>query len=207
MTQKKFIIAITGASGSIYGLRLISALMKFPVAVNVLISNSGRQVMAHETDFKSGLLADYLKQNDAVFHDMSELTEVDPSDSFAAIASGSFQHDGMVIAPCSMNTLAAISTGITNNLIHRAADVCLKEKRPLILLPRETPFSLIHLKNMTRVAKAGAIIMPPSPGFYTRPETIDDLVDTIVARAIDHLGVDHELVKRWGGRSLGFVQK
>ena len=198
MTQQKFIIAITGASGSIYGLRLISALMKFPVAVNVLISNSGRQVTAHETDFKSGPLAGYLKQSGFEFHEQANLTEIDPSDFFAPIASGSFQHHGMVIAPCSMNTLAAISSGITDNLIHRAADVCLKEKRPLILLPRETPFSLIHLKNMTRAAKAGAIIMPPSPGFYTRPETVEDLADTIVARVLDHLGIDHDLSERWG---------
>ena len=199
MKQQKFIIAITGASGSIYGLRLISALMTLPVRLYVLVSESGRQVMAHETDFNSGLFADYLKQNDIVFHDMSELMEIDPSDSFASIASGSFQHDGMVILPCSMNTLAAISTGVTNNLIHRAADVCLKEKRPLILLPRETPLSLIHLKNMTRAAEAGATIMPPSPGFYTRPETKEDLADTIVARVLDHLGIEHELAKRWGG--------
>ena len=198
MIQQKYIVAITGASGSIYGLRLVKALMTLPVSLYVLVSESGRQVMAHETDFKSGALADYLKQNDVVFHGMSELMEIDPSDSFAAVASGSFQHDGMVIAPCSMNTLAAISTGITNNLIHRAADVCLKEKRPLILLPRETPLSLIHLKNMTRAAKAGAIIMPPSPGFYNHPETIEDLVDTIVARVFDHLGLENDLAERWG---------
>jgi 4-hydroxy-3-polyprenylbenzoate decarboxylase len=107
----------------------------------------------------------------------------------------------MVIAPCSMNTLAAISSGITDNLIHRAADVCLKERRPLILLARETPLSLIHLKNMTRAAKAGAVIMPPSPGFYTRPETIDDLVDSIVARVLDHLRLNNELSPRWGDAS------
>ncbi len=198
MKQQTFIIAITGASGSIYGLRLISALMTLPVRLYVLVSKSGRQVAAHETDFKSGLLVDYLKQKDIVSHKMSELLEIDPADSFASIASGSFQHSGMVISPCSMNTLAAISTGITNNLIHRSADVCLKEKRPLILLPRETPLSLIHLENMTRLAKAGAVIMPPSPGFYTRPATIDDLVDTIVARVLDHLNLDNDLSVRWG---------
>jgi len=107
----------------------------------------------------------------------------------------------MVIAPCSMSTLAAISSGITDNLIHRAADVCLKEKRPLILLPRETPLSLIHLKNMTRAAEAGAVILPPSPGFYTRPKTIDDLVDSVVARVMDHLGLDQTLSPRWGDES------
>lgn len=196
--NKKFIVAITGASGSIYGLRLIAALIKLPVEIYVLISNAGRQVAAHETDFKSKTMAEYLEQTGVSCHEQAALKEIDPSDSFASVASGSFQHHGMVISPCSMNTLAAISSGITNNLIHRAADVCLKEKRPLILLPRETPLSLIHLKNMTRAAKAGAIIMPPSPGFYTRPETIEDLVDSIVARALDHLGLEHDLSERWG---------
>ena len=198
--KKKFIVAITGASGSIYGLRLISALMVFPVDLYVLMSKSGRQVTAHETDYTSGSLSGYLEQNGVVFHEQSTLREIDPSDFFAPIASGSFQHNGMVIAPCSMNTLAAISSGITDNLIHRAADVCLKEKRPLILMPRETPLSLIHLKNLTRVAEAGAIILPPSPGFYTRPRTIDDLVDSIVARVLDHLSLDHALSSRWGDK-------
>lgn len=196
--KKKFIVAITGASGSIYGFHLVSALMKYPVELFVLMSESGRQVAVHETDYTSDSLVGYLEQSGGVFHREATLTEIDPSDFFAPVASGSFQHNGMVIAPCSMNTLAAISSGITDNLIHRAADVCLKEKRPLILLPRETPFSLIHLKNMTRAADAGAIIMPPSPGFYTRPETIEDLVDSIVARVLDHLNVDHDLSVRWG---------
>jgi 4-hydroxy-3-polyprenylbenzoate decarboxylase len=199
--KKKFIVAITGASGSIYGIRLIAALMEFPVDLFVLMSEAGRQVAVHETDYTSGSLAGYLEQTNGEFHNAATLTEIDPSDSFAPIASGSFRHNGMAIAPCSMNTLAAISSGITDNLIHRAADVCLKERRPLILLARETPLSLIHLKNMTRAAKAGAVIMPPSPGFYTRPETIDDLVDSIVARVLDHLRLNNELSPRWGDAS------
>jgi len=195
--KKKFIVAITGASGSIYGFHLVSALMRFPVELFVLMSESGRQVAVHETDYTSGSLAGYLEQSGGVFHNEAALTEIDPSDSFASMASGSFQHNGMVVAPCSMNTLAAISSGITDNLVHRAADVCLKEKRHLILLTRETPLSLIHLKNMTQAAEAGAVIMPPSPGFYSRPETIDDLVDSIVARVLDHLKIDHDLSPRW----------
>jgi 4-hydroxy-3-polyprenylbenzoate decarboxylase len=201
MTQQKYIVAITGASGSIYGLRLVKAMMAMPVRLYVLVSESGRQVTAHETDYKSGPIAGYLEQPGVAFHEQANLTEIDPSDFFAPIASGSFQHHGMVIAPCSMNTLAAISSGITDNLIHRAADVCLKEKRPLILLPRETPLSLIHLKNMTCAAKAGAIIMPPSPGFYTRPTSIEELVDLIVARVLDHLHIEHQLSPRWGKES------
>jgi 4-hydroxy-3-polyprenylbenzoate decarboxylase len=200
--KKKFVVAITGASGSIYGFHLVSALMKFPVEVFVLMSKSGHQVAAHETDYTSGgSIAEYLEQTGVSFHEQARLIETDPSDFFAPIASGSFQHQGMVVAPCSMNTLAAISSGITDNLIHRSADVCLKEKRPLILLARETPLSLIHLKNMTRAAKAGAIIMPPSPGFYTRPQTIDDLVDSIVARVLDQLHLDHDISTRWGDAS------
>lgn len=195
--KKKFIVAITGASGSIYGLRLVSALMKFPADVFVLMSEAGRQVAVHETGFQFGKMAGYLEQTGVKNHDQAALTQIDPADFFASIASGSFQHHGMVVAPCSMNTLAAVSAGITDNLIHRAADVCLKEKRPLILLAREMPLSLIHLRNMVRAAEAGATIMPPSPGFYTRPETIDDLVDSVVARMLDHLNVPHDLSPRW----------
>jgi len=198
--KKKFIVAITGASGSIYGLRLISALMQFPADVFVLMSEAGRQVAVHETGFQFGKMAGYLDRAGAKCHDQAMLKEIDPDHAFAAIASGSFQHHGMVVAPCSMNTLAAVSAGITNNLIHRAADVCLKEKRPLILLAREMPLSLIHLKNMVRAAKAGATIMPAAPGFYTRPETIDDLVDSVVARMLDHLGLEHEMSPRWGSK-------
>jgi len=197
--KKKLIVAITGASGSIYGLRLVSALMTMPADIFVLMSRAGRQVATHETDFKSGSLAQYVAQTGIKLHEQATLTEIESSDFFAPMASGSFQHHGMVIAPCSMNTLAAISSGITDNLIHRAADVCLKEKRPLILLTREAPLSLIHLKNMTRAATAGATIMPASPGFYSRPETIDDLVDSVAGRILDHLGLAHELTPRWGG--------
>ena len=139
----------------------------------------------------------FLSRSKKTRHARSALFEIAPDDFFAPVASGSFQHNGMVIAPCSMNTLAAVAAGMTHNVVHRAADVCLKEKRPLILLPRETPLSLIHLKNMTRAAKAGAVIMPPSPSFYSRPQNIDDLVDTVVARVMDHLDLAHNLCVRW----------
>jgi 4-hydroxy-3-polyprenylbenzoate decarboxylase len=201
MNQKKFIVAITGASGGIYGLRLISALMAFPADVFVLMSSSGKSVLAHETDFSKGSLAAYLEQKGVKDHAAARLLEINADDFFAPMASGSFRHDGMAVAPCSMNTLAAVACGRTDNLIHRAADVCLKEKRPLILLPRETPLSLIHLKNMVRAAEAGAVILPPAPGFYTRPATIADLVDSVVARVLDHLGLDHELTARWGNKT------
>ena len=196
--KKKIIVALTGASGSIYGLRLISALMKFPADVFVIMSEAGRQVAVHETGYQFGEMAGYLEKTGTKCHDQAVLTQIDPADFFAPIASGSFQHHGMVVGPCSMNTLAAVSAGITDNLIHRAADVCLKEKRPLILLAREMPLSLIHLKNMVRAAEAGATIMPAAPGFYTRPETIDDLADAVVSRVLDHLGLDHDVSPRWG---------
>ncbi|PIP42199.1 MAG: aromatic acid decarboxylase [Desulfobacterales bacterium CG23_combo_of_CG06-09_8_20_14_all_51_8] len=201
MNPKKFIVAITGASGGIYGLRLISALMAFPADVFVLISSSGRAVLTHETDFSGGQITEYFEKKSIASHEGARILEIDVADFFAPLASGSFRHDGMVVAPCSMNTLAAIACGRTDNLIHRAADVCLKEKRTLILLPRESPLSLIHLKNMVRAAEAGAVILPPSPGFYTHPATIADLLDSVVARVLDHLDLDHELIARWGGKT------
>jgi 4-hydroxy-3-polyprenylbenzoate decarboxylase len=198
LNRKKIVVAITGASGSIYGIRLVRALLTLPVRVYMVISLSGRQVMMHETEYQSGMMEMFLRESGVTFHEQAKVIEIPPNDFSAPIASGSFRHDGMVIAPCSMNTLAAIANGITDNLIHRAADVCLKERRPLILLPRETPVSLVHLKNMARAAEAGAVIMPPSPGFYHRPQTIDDLVDGIVARILDHLGFTHNVSSRWG---------
>ncbi|MFZ2634171.1 MAG: UbiX family flavin prenyltransferase [Desulfosalsimonadaceae bacterium] len=199
MNPKKIVVAITGASGSIYGIRLVKALMTLPVRVYLVVSPSGRQVMAYETGYADDSLKMFLQRSGASFHEQAMIDEIPPDDFSAPIASGSFRHDGMVIAPCSMNTLAAIANGITDNGIHRAADVCLKERRPLILLPRETPLSLIHLKNMVRAAEAGAVIMPPSPGFYHRPQTIENLVDGVVARILDHLGFAHDLSPRWGG--------
>jgi 4-hydroxy-3-polyprenylbenzoate decarboxylase len=192
------IVAITGASGSLYGIRLLKALLAKPLSVHLIVSDAGKAVMAHEIGpFDDDIVA-FLKANGVVFHPQARLHPFSPQDLFAPPASGSFLHGGMVIAPCSMKTLAAIAGGIADDLIHRAADVCLKERRPLILLTRETPLSLVHLENMVRAARAGATILPPAPGFYSRPETILDLVDSIVSRVLDHLGQDHTLTKRWG---------
>jgi flavin prenyltransferase len=192
------IVAVTGASGSVYGLRLLKALLAKPLSVHLIVSDAGKAVMAHEIGPFDDDIVPFLKAHGAEFHPQARLYHYRPQDLFAPPASGSFLHGGMIIAPCSMKTLAAIASGLADDLIHRAADVCLKERRPLILLTRETPLNLVHLENMVRAARAGATILPPAPGFYFRPKTILDLVDSIIARVLDHLGQDHTLAKRWG---------
>ena len=196
--NKKIIVAICGASGSIYGIRLLKALLNKPVNIYLIISNAGYKVLEHETGYKGESFSSFLKDKGVVIHNDADLNIYEQDDFFAPPASGSFRHDGMVIAPCSMKTLAAIASGMADNLIHRAADVSLKEKRPLILLPRETPLSAIHIKNMYKLAMSGATIMPPSPSFYFNPKTISDLVDTVIARVLDHLKIEQDLVKEWG---------
>jgi len=196
--NKKIVVAICGASGSIYGIRLLKALLKNPINIYLIISNAGYKVLEHETGYRGESFSSFLKDKGVVIHNNAVLNIYEQDDFFAPPASGSFRNDGMVIVPCSMKTLGAIAAGIADNLIHRAADVNLKEKRPLILLPRETPLSLIHLKNMYMAAKAGATIMPPSPSFYSNPQSIFDLVDSVIARVLDHLKIEHDLVKQWG---------
>lgn len=196
--MKKIIVAVCGASGVLYGLRLIRALLAMPVHVYLSVSEAGWQVMAHETVYHGEPFEDFLKNQGVVFHEKAILNIYEADDLFAPPASGSFRHDGMIIAPCSMKTLGAIAAGIAGDLILRAADVCLKEKRPLVLLTRETPLSLIHIENMRRAALAGAVIMPPCPSFYTRPETVLDIVDATVARVLDQVGIETDLIRRWG---------
>lgn len=198
----KIVVAVCGASGSIYGVRMLTALLSHPFEVHLVISRAGRQVLAHETGFSDGDMATWLQIEGTAFHADARLIQHDPDNLFAPPASGSFQHRGMVVAPCSMKTLAVIASGVADDLISRSADVCLKEKRPLVLITRETPLSLIHIENMGRAARAGAVVMPPCPGFYNRPETILDIVDGTVARALDQLGIDNHLTKRWGDRDL-----
>ena len=196
--ERRIIVAITGASGAIYGIRLLTALLARPLEVFLLISRAGRRVMAHETDYTDGDMADFLRSEGGTFHADARLREFSPDDLFAPPASGSFRHGGMAVAPCSMKTLGAVVSGVADDLVLRAADVCLKERRPLVLLTRETPLSLIHLENMRRAVMAGATIMPPCPAFYARPQTVDELVDATVARLLDQLGIDNDLMRRWG---------
>jgi 4-hydroxy-3-polyprenylbenzoate decarboxylase len=196
---KTYVVAITGASGVIYGVRLVKALIETGSKVLIILSKAGQKVLAHEMgyDYKISFLK-FLEQY-GVDLGRGPLAEVFFQDEIAsAPASGSFLHDGMAVTPCSMKTLSAVAAGYADNLITRSCDVSLKEKRSLVLVPRETPFGLIHLENMTRAARAGAVILPPAPSFYAFPPTIEDLVDTVVARIMDHLGVVHSLGKRWG---------
>ena len=189
-------LGITGASGAPYAARLLSALVDTGCEVGVCISDSGYEVIATELYGNPALPHDEVL--DLFTRDHAGVTVYAKDDYSAPYASGSARVDGYVICPCSMSTLGTIATGAMANLIHRAASVALKEERRLVLVPRETPLSTIHLDNMLRLRQAGATILFAAPGFYHRPESIDDLVDFIVARCLDHLGVEHELVARWG---------
>jgi 4-hydroxy-3-polyprenylbenzoate decarboxylase len=183
--MKKIVVGITGGSCSIYAVALLTALRELGIETHVVVSRMGAYVLEHECNFSRSEvreLATVLYEND---------------DLAAAIASGSFKTDAMVIVPCSMNTLGAVASGLSTNLLQRAADVTLKERRPLVVVPRETPLTNIHLENMLKLSRAGAVMMPASPGFYHHPETIDDLVLIMVGRILDQLGLDGGLFKRW----------
>ncbi|MGE5386184.1 MAG: flavin prenyltransferase UbiX [Betaproteobacteria bacterium] len=196
-------LALTGASGMPYGVRLLECLLAGGRHVQLLYSPAAqivaRQEMALELPSRPSeartTLLEHLKLNEA------RLDVYGREEWFAPVASGSNPPGAMVVCPCSMGTLAAIANGLADNLIERAADVVLKESRKLVLVPRETPFSVIHLENMLRLARAGAIILPPSPGFYHHPLSASDLIDFIVARILDQLGVPHTLMARWGEAS------
>lgn len=184
-------LGITGASGAPYAVRLLRALNDGATPVRLIVSGYGLRLLKEE----SGV--DGLDGLRAATGDWSRVELYDSLDRGATPASGSSPSAGMVICPCSMGTVASIAAGTSRNLVERAADVALKERRPLILVPRETPLSLIHLENLTRLTRAGATIMPAAPGFYHRPRSIDDLVDFVVARILDHLDVPHDLGNRW----------
>jgi 4-hydroxy-3-polyprenylbenzoate decarboxylase len=182
---------ITGASGAPYAVRLLRALNDSGTPVRLIVSGYGLRLLAEESGIDG---VDALR---AATGDWSRVEFYDSLDRGATPASGSAPSAGMVVCPCSMGTLASIAAGTSRNLVERSADVALKERRPLILVPRETPLSLIHLENMTRLTRAGATIMPAAPGFYHRPQSIDDMVDFVAARILDHLGVEHAIGKRW----------
>jgi flavin prenyltransferase len=193
------VLAMTGASGAPYAVRLLQVLCRAGRTVHLTISTSGAQVLKEEV----GLSVALNRFDPSVFGDLGagRLIYHHQADFSAGIASGSFRTAGMVVSPCSMSTLASIAHGITANLVTRAADVHLKERRKLILVPRETPLSLVHLENMAAVTRAGAIVLPAMPGWYHQPKSLEDLVDFVVARICDQLGVEVELMGRWGGRA------
>jgi len=198
--MKRITLALTGASGMAYGLRLLECLLLAGCKVDLLLSQAARIVAKQELDLQlPSVNAELVAMFDARFSGHSgKLAAYGKEEWFAPAASGSNPADAMVICPCTMGSLAAIAHGLADNLIERAADVMLKEKRPLILVARETPFSLIHLRNMTALAEAGATILPANPGFYHRPQNIEQVIDFIVARILDQLGIAHELMRRWG---------
>jgi flavin prenyltransferase len=188
------VLAITGASGAPYAVRLLQLLLAADRPVSLIISPHGYRLLQTETDIDS---ADALRVSVGASAWDANVTVFDDADRGASPASGSAASAGMVICPCSMGTIAAIAAGTSRSLVERAADVTLKERRALVLVPRETPLSVIHLQNMLRLSRAGALILPAAPGFYHRPATVAALVDFVVARILDHLGVPQTVVPRW----------
>jgi 4-hydroxy-3-polyprenylbenzoate decarboxylase len=208
--SKTICLALTGASGMPYGLRLLECLLAAGCRVQLLYSQASQVVAKQEMDIelpsrpaeaKAALLARFpttIETTAGPRVNPENLAVFGREEWFAPVASGSNPPDAMVVCPCSMGTLAAIAQGLADNLIERAADVVLKEGRKLVLVPRETPFSAIHLENMLRLSRAGAVILPPSPGFYHHPKSVQDIVDFVVARVMDQIGVPHTLIQRWG---------
>jgi 4-hydroxy-3-polyprenylbenzoate decarboxylase len=183
----RLIVGITGATGAIYGVRLLERLREAGAETHLVISRWGARTLLHETSWSRERV-----------EALASVTHA-PADMGAAISSGSFRTDGMVIAPCSAKTLAAIAHGFGENLIHRAADVVLKERRRLVLSVREAPLSDIHLENMLKLSRMGAVILPPMPAFYNNPRTVDDVIDYTVARILDQFGIQVESAMRWSG--------
>lgn len=202
-------LAVTGASGSIYALRLLEVLLQAGCDVDVIFSKAALLVFATETGLslppKPQAQAQWLQQRFGV--DDQRLRAFGRDDWMAPWASGSGQPGPVVVCPCSTGTLSAIATGASDNLIERAADVALKERRKLVLVPRETPYSEIHLRHMLDLTRMGAVILPASPGFYHQPATIDDLVDFVVARILNQLGVQHQLMPSWGQSASGATER
>jgi len=178
----RYLLGITGASGAMYAARFLMHLEQMDIPVDVMISDCGQEVMAYEGHLEALQLANRIFPND---------------DLFAAPASGSAPYAGMAILPCSMGTLGRVAAGLSDSLLTRAADVCMKERRPLVIVPREMPLSQIHLENMLRLQRAGAIVVPASPSFYRHPQTVEDLVDSVIAKVFDQLGIRHQILAPW----------
>ncbi len=194
--QKAIVVGITGASGSVYGVKLIETLLEMEFTVHLVVSGAGWRVLKEELGWNTASREETLQEQfgrlpgKLVYHNVADIG--------ASIASGSFLTYGMIVMPCSMGTLSSIASGASDNLMARAADVMLKEGRPLVLVPRETPLHAIHLENMLKLARLGVRIIPAMPAFYFGPQTIDDLVKFLVGKVLDNLGIEHALFKRWG---------
>ena len=186
--MKRIIVGITGATGAILGVRLLEALNAAKIETHLVLSKWGQQTVEYEL----GLTLADLRKRASVVHGAGNMA--------ATLSSGSFRTEGMVIAPCSMRTAAAIAHGYGESLVHRAADVVLKERRRLVLVPRETPLSEVHLENLLKLARMGVAIVPPMPAFYNKPATVDDIIDHIVARVLDQFDIDAAFAKRWDGK-------
>lgn len=197
--MKNIVVGITGASGSIYAIRLIEELLRADKQVTVLLTNAGRQVTEFEIELtlaeEPQLCLQQLRDH---FGAETNLSYYALNNFFAPVASGSSAPDAVVICPCSMGTLGRIAAGLSDNLLERVADVALKEQKKLLLVPRETPLNQIHLENLLRVSKAGAQILPAMPGFYQKPETVADIVNFVVGKILDNLNIEHQLLSRWG---------
>lgn len=202
-------LAITGASGFQYGYRLLQVLLAADVKVCLMISKAAHIVAATETEHKlPGQAANLQRELSRILNPQpNQLTVFGREDWLSPVASGSGSPGSMVVCPCSTSTLSAVAVGASNNLIERAADVVLKERKQLILVTRETPLSTIHLQNMLTLSKMGAVIMPAAPGFYHKPQAIGDLIDFIVARILNHLGIDHSLMPAWGREGTSSANK
>ncbi|PSW49527.1 flavin prenyltransferase UbiX [Photobacterium leiognathi] len=200
MTDKRITLAWTGASGAPYGLRLLECLLAADYQVYLLISSAARVVLATEHGLKLSASPDKAREQlvEHLHCDADKLIVCGKDDWFSPVASGSAAPKQMVVCPCSAGSLASIAYGMSDNLIERAADVVIKERGQLLLVVRETPFSTIHLENMLKLSKLGVTVMPAAPGFYHQPHSIDDLIDFMVARILDHLDVEQGLVPRWG---------
>ena len=199
--MKKYILGISGGSGGLYSISVLKGIVNAGHKCYLVTSKPGRRILSLETDTKLSGNADKDKKILIEKFNFNEdlLEVIDENDVGASIASGSFRTSGMAIVPCSTGSLGSLANGISRGLIERAADVCLKERRKLIIVPRETPYSLIHLENMTKLTRAGAVIIPASPGFYNLPKKIDDLIDMISSRVLEKLDIEPENLKEWKG--------
>jgi len=185
--NRKFVVGISGASGVIYGIRLLEVLKKVKIETHLVLTPAAKITITAETQY-SVQSVERLASRIYRYNDIA-----------AVISSGSFKTDGMILVPCSMHTLGALASGVADNLLLRAAEVTMKEHRPLVIVPRETPLSLIHLENMERLARAGVILLPAMPAFYERPRSVSEIVDHLVGKVLDIVGVEHDLFKRWSG--------